>query len=322
MRLGVLDIGSNAAQLRIVDTESADPLRSSFAVKQPTRLAGELQADGALTETGTQRVITAVQQSLLAAHRHGVEELLVYVTAAIRDAANREQVLDRIQRHTAIRPQFLSGEDEARLTYTAARHWLGTRNDNLFVLDVGGGSTEFAFGSAPDPAVALSLPLGVRPLTADFLPDDPPSRAQLGELGEHVRSQLKQVAYLLSWEDRATHLIGTSKTIKQLAKATSSRRGRCRGYRYRVLEAKRLSLLTEKLASVPSTERAAMRGISRSRARQIVAGAVVAEQVMAMFRLSAVAVCPWALREGVLLNYVETSRRKRGTSSVNSTRIR
>ena len=179
MLLGVLDIGSNSAQLQVFEVRPGAPPLPTHAVKEPTLLGGAFDADGAIDPAGVDRVVAAVRRAMSAARRLGVQQLYVFTTSAVRDAANRDLVLDRVEAEAGVRPQFLTGVEEARLTYLAVHQWYGWSAGRQLVLDIGGGSMEIAFGRDAEPELSVSLPLGAGRLTRAFLPDDPPSREQL-----------------------------------------------------------------------------------------------------------------------------------------------
>jgi exopolyphosphatase / guanosine-5'-triphosphate,3'-diphosphate pyrophosphatase len=187
VRLGVLDIGSNAAQLQIVDLAAGAAPLPALRVKFPTLLSEEISESGAISEAGVQRVSRAVSDAVDAATRHGVDQWYPFVTSAVRDAANREQVFAAIEAVAGIRPQFLSGEEEARLTYLAARRWYGWSAGPLLVLDIGGGSMEIALGRDATPELAISLPIGAGRLTRQLLTSDPPARKQIKAARHFVR---------------------------------------------------------------------------------------------------------------------------------------
>jgi exopolyphosphatase/guanosine-5'-triphosphate,3'-diphosphate pyrophosphatase len=305
MRLAVLDIGSNSAQLQVVDVSAGAPPLPAHAVKEPTLLAEELLPDGTLSETGIERVTAAVGRSVDAAVRLGVDQLYPFVTAAVRDAANRDEVIDRIQAGSGIRPQFLSGEEEARLTYFAARRWYGWSAGRLLLIDIGGGSMELVLGRDVEPELALSLPLGAGRLTREFLTADPPTPEQLKGLRRHVRDTLSEVLDRLRWEGPPRRVVATSKTFKQLARLTGAAPQRKGPFVARELAVADLREWIPRLAEVPAAERAHLRGISRPRARQVVAGALAAESTLSALDVPRVEVCPWALREGILLRHLE-----------------
>jgi exopolyphosphatase/guanosine-5'-triphosphate,3'-diphosphate pyrophosphatase len=307
MLLGVLDIGSNAAQLQVFELRPGAPPLPSHAVKEPTLLGGAFDADGAIDPAGIDRVVAAVRRAMSAARRLGVQQLYVFTTSAVRDAANRDLVLDRVEAEAGVRPQYLTGVDEARLTYLAVRQWYGWSAGRRLVLDIGGGSMEIAFGRDAEPELSVSLPLGAGRLTRAFLRDDPPSREQLAGLRRHVRATLREVADRLLWEGVPDRVIGTSKTFKQLARLAGSPAQREGPLVRRCVTAADLDAWVPRLAGLRAAKRAKLQGVSHSRSRQILAGAVVARAAMKTLNVDSVDVCPWALREGIVLHYLQST---------------
>jgi len=125
MLLGVLDIGSNSAQLQVFEARSGAPPLPTHAVKEPTLLGEAFGPDGDIDPAGVDRVVVAVNKTMTAARQLGVQQLYVFTTSAVRDAANRDLILDRVEAEAGVRPQYLSGEAEARLTYLAVHQWSG-----------------------------------------------------------------------------------------------------------------------------------------------------------------------------------------------------
>jgi exopolyphosphatase/guanosine-5'-triphosphate,3'-diphosphate pyrophosphatase len=306
MLLGVLDIGSNSAQLQVFEVRPGAPPLPTHAVKEPTLLGEAFDPDGAIDSAGIDRVITAVNRAMGAARRLGVQQLYVFTTSAVRDATNRELILDRVEAEAGVRPQYLSGVDEGRLTYLAVHQWYGWSAGRQLVLDIGGGSMEIVFGRDAEPALSISLPLGAGRLTRDFLADDPPTRGQLAALRAHVRETLREVADRLLWEGVPDRVIGTSKTLKQLARLSGSPAQREGPFVRRSVTGGDLDALIPRLAGLQAMKRAKLQGVSRSRSRQILAGAVTARAAMKALNVDSVDVCPWALREGIVLHYLQT----------------
>jgi exopolyphosphatase/guanosine-5'-triphosphate,3'-diphosphate pyrophosphatase len=276
-------------------------------VKAPTLLGEAFGPDGAIESAGVDRVVEAVNHAMSAARRLGVQQLYVFTTSAVRDAANRDLILDRVEAEAGVRPQYLTGEDEARLTYLAVHQWYGWSAGRLLILDIGGGSMEIVLGRDAEPELAMSLPLGAGRLTREFLPDDPPSRHQLRALRRHVNATLREVSDRLLWEGVPERAIGTSKTFKQLARLSGAPSQRKGPFVRRSVAAKDLEAWIPRLAAMRARERARLKGVSRSRSRQITAGALVARAGMKALNVDCVDVCPWALREGILLHYLQTT---------------
>jgi exopolyphosphatase / guanosine-5'-triphosphate,3'-diphosphate pyrophosphatase len=304
--LGVLDVGSNSAQLQVVEVRPGAPPLPIHAVKEPTLLGEAFEADGSIDIGGVERVVTAVQRTLAGARRLGVEQLYVFTTSAVRDATNRDLILAQVERETGVRLQTLSGADEARLTYLAVHQWYGWSAGRLLVLDIGGGSMEIVLGRDAEPELAISLPLGAGRLTRAFLPGDPPTGKQLAALRQHVNATLREVADRLRWEGTPDRVIATSKTFKQLARLTGAPPQRKGPFVRRSVAAKDLDYWIPRLAEMRAKQRARLRGVSQPRAGQIVAGAVVARAAMKALNAAEADVCPWALREGIILHYLQT----------------
>jgi exopolyphosphatase / guanosine-5'-triphosphate,3'-diphosphate pyrophosphatase len=300
MRLAVLDIGSNSAHLRVVDAYPGSPPLPLFRHKEPTHLAQCVDRRGALRPEGIDRVVRAVRDALDGARDQQVAELIPIATAAIRDAVNRDEILDVVEQRTGVRVGFLTGEEEARLTYFAAHRWYGWSTGPLLLIDIGGGSMEVVAGRDEDPSFVVSLPLGAGRLTRLHLPDHPATGRQVKALRRHVKELLAAPAQRLAQEPAPGRVVGTSKTLKQLARlAGTTVVGRSR--EVRVLRRDDLRRWIPRLASMSPGERRCLSGVAPERARQILAGAVAAEAAMRVLAVDSLDICPWALREGVLL---------------------
>lgn len=166
MRLGVLDVGSNTAHFLVVDAHPGARPLPAHSHKAELRLAELLDERGAIAPHGVERLIATVRDALLAAEDKGCEEVLPFATSAVREASNADAVLARVKDETGVDLQVLTGEEEARLTFLAARRWFGWSAGKLLLLDIGGGSLEVAYGIDEDPDTAVSLPLGAGRLTA------------------------------------------------------------------------------------------------------------------------------------------------------------
>lgn len=280
MRLGVLDIGSNAAQLQVVELASGAPPLPTHTVKEPTRLASAFDSEGAIQPEGVGRVLRATCAAVQAAKRSGVERLFTFATAAVRDATNAGEVLDSIEEATGFRPATLTGEDEARLTYLAVRRWYGWSCGRLLLLDIGGSSMEIALGRDARPDLAVSLPLGAGRLTREFCLGDRPQRAELYALKHYVRDSLRAVEDRIRWEGTPKRVIGTSKTFKQLARLCGAPPQRRGPFTRRSFSRKQLASARDRLSRLPAAKRSHLPGVSESRAQQILAGAVTARMTM------------------------------------------
>ncbi|MEO3765248.1 Ppx/GppA phosphatase family protein [Streptomyces sp. B8F3] len=305
MRLGVLDVGSNTVHLLVVDAHPGARPLPAYSHKAELRLAELLDEEGAIAEDGVERLIATVHEALQVSEDKGAEDVLPFATSAVREAANAESVLARVADETGVKLTVLTGEEEARLTFLAARRWFGWSAGKLLVLDIGGGSLEIAYGIDEDPDKAVSLPLGAGRLTTSWLPGDPPDPDDVRALRRHVRAQIARVVSEFSRLGEPDHVVATSKTYRQLARIAGAARSAEGLYTHRALSAKALEEWVPRLAAMPAAERAELPGVSEGRARQLLAGALVAEGAMDLFGVDTVEICPWALREGVILKRLD-----------------
>jgi exopolyphosphatase/guanosine-5'-triphosphate,3'-diphosphate pyrophosphatase len=276
----------------------------AFSHKVNLSLAAHLQGN-TLSKVGEERLTEVVAESLRIAEDKGVEDFLGFATSAVRDAVNGDDVLARIQQRTGARIRVLSGENEARLTFLAARRWFGWSSGRLLVVDIGGGSLEIGAGLDEEPEAVMSLPLGAGRLTRDWFTADPPPPDQVRALRRHVRAQIARMAGSLRRGGTVDHAVGTSKTFRSLARIAGAAPSSEGFYVRRFLKHDDVSLWAERLAAMDGAERARLPGVSEGRATQMLAGAVVADAVMDLMGVAQLEICPWALREGVILKRLD-----------------
>jgi exopolyphosphatase/guanosine-5'-triphosphate,3'-diphosphate pyrophosphatase len=213
-------------------------------------------------------------------------------------------VLARVRAETGVDLQVLPGADEARLTFLAVRRWFGWSAGRLLVLDIGGGSLELACGIDETPDIALSLPLGAGRLTRERLAGDPPTPEQVEALTDYVDKTLDEPLRGLAdagW-DRP---VATSKTFRSLARLAGAAPSSAGIRTPRSLTMTGLRQALGFIRRIPSAGLAELDGVSPRRAHQLLAGAVVAEAAMRRLDIDELAICPWALREGVILRRLD-----------------
>jgi exopolyphosphatase/guanosine-5'-triphosphate,3'-diphosphate pyrophosphatase len=305
VRLGVLDIGSNTGHLLVVDAHGGAAPLPAYSFKEPLRLAEHLDEHGAVSPAGTRALTDFVADSLQVAEDKGCEEILGFATSAVRDAVNSEEVLRTVREETGVDIQVLPGEDEARLTFLAVRRWFGWSSGRLMVFDIGGGSLEIATGGDEAPDVAQSLPLGAGRLTREWLAQDPPDPDTVRSLRRKVRADIARSAGLVLRPGRADHAVATSKTFRSLARVCGAAPSAEGVFVRRALPAEVLAEKLPELVTMTDAKRRRLPGVSPNRSHQLVAGAIVADAVMDIFGVPELEICPWALREGVILERLD-----------------
>ena len=305
MRLGVIDVGSNTVHLLIVDAHPGASPVPYHSQRSTLRLMRYLDADGAIAEEGVLRIVAAVKESADTARAIGVDDLISTATSAIREATNGDDVLRLIGHETGVELVVLSGEDEARITMLAVRRWLGWSAGEILLFDIGGGSFEIAQGADEYPDVQASLPLGAGRTTVGFLAEDPPQRSDISRLRAHARAELTQLRdELFADRPRPKRVVGTSKTIRSLARLVGGPSDPVTGDLAQLHYAG-LREWEPTLRAMTGSTREHLPGITPERGYQILAGAVVLRTAMKVFDVQTMTISPWALREGIVLRYID-----------------
>ena len=305
MRLGVLDVGSNTVHLQVVDAHPGARPSPATNQKVELRLHEYLNKEGAITAEGVALLEESIADAISHAKDFQTEEILAFATSAIRDAKNGKDILDQINKKFEIDLQVLSGDDEAQMTFLAVRRWLGWSSGRLLVLDIGGGSLEIAVGDDERAEATVSLPLGASRLTREYLDSDPHTSKEIKALETFVLDSVKRDVPEDIMDHIADHFVATSKTFRTLARLGEHWFDDNPKY----LKINSLTKMIPKLQDMSNKERTDLPGVSQSRARQIVAGAIVARTVMEKLHINELEICPWALREGIVLRWLDWMER-------------
>ncbi|MGH3562294.1 MAG: hypothetical protein ACRDTN_10995 [Mycobacterium sp.] len=306
MRLGVLDVGSNTVHLLVVDAHRGGHPTPMSSTKATLRLAEATDSSGKITRRGADKLLSTIDEFAKIAASSGCAELMAFATSAVRDAPNSERVLARVRAETGVELQVLPGEDESRLTFLAVRRWFGWSAGRINNLDIGGGSLELCNGVDEEPEVALSLQLGAGRLTREWLADDPPGRRRVAMLRDWLDTELAEATATVLDAGRPDLAVATSKTFRSLARLTGAAPSAAGPRVKRTLTATGLRQLISFISRMTTADRAELEGVSAERAPQIVAGALVAEASMRALSIETVEICPWALREGLILRRLDS----------------
>ncbi|AGF71414.1 Ppx/GppA phosphatase [Corynebacterium halotolerans YIM 70093 = DSM 44683] len=308
-------MGSNTVHLVAVDARNGGHPTPMSDWKTSLRLVELINDDGAIDERGVKKLSKAVGEAAELAGTLGCSEIMPFATSAVRSAANSDEVLDRVEEETGVRLRILSGADEARLTFLAVRRWYGWSAGRITNLDIGGGSLELSTGSDEEPDVAVSLDLGAGRLTHRWFDTDPPARKKVNLLRDYIDAELADATRQMRAFGPAGLAVGTSKTFRTLARLTGAAPSSEGPYVKRTLTAPGLRQLIAFITRMTAADRAELEGISSDRSHQIVAGALVAEASMRALGLEKLEICPWALREGVILRRIDTGLPQERTQS-------
>lgn len=301
----MLDIGSNTVHLLVVDAHAGGAPLPAVSEKIELRLSEQMNKAGEIRAEAVAELVDFIRDSLVVAEDMGVTEVMAFATSAIRGAANSEKVLAEVKRRTGVEVALLTGVEEARMTFLAVRRWFGWSAGRLLVVDIGGGSLELAVGTDEEPDVAYSLDLGAGRLTNEFITSDPPKPEEVRALRRRVRTGIAEVVGGLRRAGEPRRVVASSKTFRQLARIAGAAPSSEGPYVPRQLTRADLRVWVPKLAEMTAAERSRLPGVSAGRARQLVAGAVVAEAAMDLLGVEVADLSPWALREGLILRRLD-----------------
>lgn len=306
MRLAVLDIGSNSVHLLVVDAHPGAAPLPATSHKEVIRLAELLDDDGAVRGEGRKRLTAFVAEALEIAQDQGAEEIMAFATSAIREAPNGQEVLDHVEKKTGVKLRVLSGDDEARITFLAARRWFGWSAGRLLLLDIGGGSLELAAGQDEYPDAAYSIALGAGRMHQQFLArEQRADPADVKALSRYARATIGRVAGHINRVGRPDNVVASSKTFRSLARLAGAAPSAEGIYVPRSLKHSDLPGIIDQLAERTPAERAELPGISQARSGQVLAGAIVAEAACAILGIDELVISPWALREGLIMRKLD-----------------
>lgn len=283
--------------------------------KTRLRLFEYLDKNHNITKAGISQLVDAVEEAADLAKATKCGEVMGLATSAVRDAANSDKVLDTVKDETGIDLRVLSGEDEARMTFLAARRWFGWSAGRIMNLDIGGGSLELTNGEDELPEQAFSLQLGASRLTHDWFQSDPPERKRINQLRDYLDAELDGPAKALRSMGEPDLACATSKTFRMLARLTGAAPSSEGPRVERTLTASGLRQVIAFISRMTAADRAELEGISSDRSHQVVAGALVAEASMRALGLESVKICPWALREGLILQRLDRDAGSDGKGS-------
>lgn len=307
MKLAAIDIGSNSIHMIVVGASSNHSFEVIDREKEMVFLGRSVFEHGRLTE----QAMTAGLETLGKFHKlatsHGVTEIRAVATAAVREAENGGDFLYAVSEKLGVMPQVISGSEEARYIYLSVRHAVDLSRESALVIDIGGGSVETIVGDAVSMRLGRSIKLGVQRLRAAFGGGAPLGKKERKELEEHVTA-LASETLAAARQARFDFVIGTSGTALALGQAARALSGApaWTAPTGQVIRLEQLQALCDRLVSSTPEERAALEGIDEARADSIHVGAVLLVTLLELAKVDRITLCDSALREGLVLDYLES----------------
>jgi exopolyphosphatase/guanosine-5'-triphosphate,3'-diphosphate pyrophosphatase len=304
IRIAAIDIGSNSIRQTIADVSPGGSIRVVDEMRASPRLGAGLDRTGALSEIAIENALATLSRMATLAKQQGAKRTEVVATSAVREAANGAAFLGLVREETGLRVRVLNGDDEARLSFLSALAHFDLATGRAVVMDIGGGSLEIVLSADGLIDRLISLPMGAMRMTEQFLAGESPQRG-MRRLRKYVRRELK--AHLSAKHWRAAQVISSGGTFTNLASIHLARQGMesARTIHGTIVPRVELEHIVDMLHNMSQSERQGVPGLSPARADIIVAGFVVAAEVLARLDVSDLVVSAYGIREGILL---ETAR--------------
>jgi exopolyphosphatase/guanosine-5'-triphosphate,3'-diphosphate pyrophosphatase len=302
LRLAAIDIGSNSLHMVVAQVGLDGAVTPVWRAKEMVGLGRASFPSRRLSRAAIEQAILALRRFQQEAYNLHCEKIVAVATSAVREATNGGDLIERARRDLGVRVRVVSARDEARLIYLGVRHACDLKGGPHLIVDIGGGSVEFVVADEQRPLLLESRKLGAARMTAQFVRSDPIDARDLGKLLAHYEEELSPIV-----EDvlalRPTVAWGTSGTLENIA-AMCGAAPSTDGRQPAVIEPDRLSRLVGKLLESRAKDREKIEGLDAQRRDQIVAGALLANEIVRRLSLRKMTLCNSALREGLLVEYI------------------
>jgi exopolyphosphatase/guanosine-5'-triphosphate,3'-diphosphate pyrophosphatase len=305
MRVAAIDVGSNSIHMVVAQLEADGRFRVLDRAKEMVRLGHRTLSSGRLSGEAMDAGIRALAAFRTLAERQSVTRFKAVATSAVREAANGGDFIQRVRDEVGLRLTVIPGREEARLIYLGVRHAIDLRGEAALIVDVGGGSVELILSEDANAVALHSLKIGVARLSEKFLASDPPRAKELNDLQAYLAAQLDPI--LERFGPRGVRrVVATSGTMLNLIGIIAHQRGETPDGRLHhfAVTPEEVSRLRRTLCKADREQRLRIKGLDAKRVDTIVAGACLADYILEQLSAKEMIACTWALREGVLLDFI------------------
>lgn len=310
MRIAAVDVGSNSIHMVVAQVEADGRFHVLDRAKEMVRLGRRTLSKGRLSPQAIDAGVRTLAAFRTLAERQGVTRITAVATSAVREAVNGGDFIKKVQDDVGLRVKVIPGREEARLIYLGVRHAVDLSGKPTLIVDIGGGSVEFILIEGGEPVSLESFKIGVARLSERFFRSDPPKPDEVGALERALADQLDPM--LNEFRKRGVRrVVGTSGTLLNLVAIAGHQRGEPPDLHLNnfAATAAEIGKVRRLLLRASRDERLRIKGLDAKRADLIVAGAVLTGYVLARLGAKQLVACTWALREGVLLDFIARHRK-------------
>jgi exopolyphosphatase/guanosine-5'-triphosphate,3'-diphosphate pyrophosphatase len=310
VRVAVFDLGSSSFHLMVVDASREGVLTPVLRRRSFLHLGTEVARTGGVPADRATTAVRAVRRLRAAADEAEVDVVVAVATAALRDAANGQKLLGRLERVIGSPINLLTGEEEARLCFLGQRAGVWVGGEPVLGLDLGGGSLEAGIGDAHHLHAVTSVALGPARLRGELNTAEGLTRKERSRVVEATQERAEPIRIMLAkYPDAADRAIASGGTVRALARLAmvlhrplpSSQSVSALQVNQVELPAGQLRDLADRLASLDLDARLALPGVQARRAPLLPIGAVLLSTLVETLGLQRLVVSDWGLREGAVL---------------------
>ncbi len=299
MNKGIIDIGTNSTRLLIIAPDREQLFERIHKDLRVTRIGTGLEESGRISEAAIAPTIEALNNYLEICKTFRCDDVYCFATAAMREAQNKQDIVDRVYREIGLKIDVISGEKEAEYGYLGAS---AAFNRPVRILDVGGGSTELINGEGSRMGATVSMKMGCVRFTEAYLPDDPPTPEQLEQLKKAAERTLKENGAQISDGIRRqlVSIGGTATTVATMLMKLEAYDGNA--LHLKVVHKAELDNLIDEMKELPLECRKIRVGLDPTRADIILAGLVITSQAMTYLGAKETVICDWDNLEGAAVS--------------------
>jgi exopolyphosphatase/guanosine-5'-triphosphate,3'-diphosphate pyrophosphatase len=309
MRLAAIDIGSNSVHMLVCRVRPDLSFEVVDREKDMIRLGAGALGRGRLPEANIATALASLAKFKRLAESHGVDEIIVAATSAVREAKNGGDLITQARRQLGLRVRVISGLEEARLIHLASVYAIGIGSARAVTIDIGGGSTEVTLGTAARMETGRSFKLGAIRLAERFAAHDPLTKSDERRLERSIHRET--AGYLAHIRRRGfERVIGTSGTIQTIGALAAGAAGpRSADVRRVVVPAAAITKMRRRLVGLSLDGRLALPGLDPRRADLAPVGAILLDAILERLGATELTLCDFALREGLILDYIRRNVR-------------
>ncbi|MCT4620713.1 MAG: Ppx/GppA family phosphatase [Marinisporobacter sp.] len=299
LKLGAIDIGTNSMRMIIAKIENGAIVKSSKLLNT-TRMGQNVDQTGILADEAMDRNIHALKEFMEIAKKEKIKKLPIIATSAVRDAKNKAIFIKRAKEEANVSVDVINGQREAELGFVGVLKGLERDDENILVIDIGGGSTEFILGNKEGIKHLISINIGAVRMTEKFITTDPVSKKEIEYMEKAIEDKIKDTIHSLCKFkiDRVIGIGGTATTIAAVSK-------RMKVYDKEKIHQTNLShekvkKTLDEFLSKNLEDRKKVDGLQPKRADIIIAGTIILDRILKGIQMDYITISEYDNLEGLI----------------------